>query len=328
MIRQFLKILGVLALTGTLIACGDAEPDGRASHNTSVSVQGFALNGHQNSDFLEAGSLTQKVQEVSQLQLEIAGCRSGYHVVTSSVQKLQLYKHDRDCSVILHGFQFNGEIYRPSGQPLKGPVGTSALFRSQKNEIAVVISSTISSPVQDHDAIAYSIGNRLQQGSTKKVLGVNAGISGRIRRGNRTLHTPFFKVVRSSMIAVIPETKSFGIRFDLECIDDIKHEARPELRRCRRAKLKDLSYLLVEDRYQNHPTFEQMEHLFKNGGINVDPQKDYKPADHGYHGGFATSSGPIILRTPNNTAIHSKMILILKSSRSYQYFNLDMQTGF
>lgn len=325
MICGFLKKIGVLAVAGTFVACGEPAADRRGSHTATILAQGFAL-----SDLELGGSeatLTQQVQGVNGLQIEVKDCLSGYHFVTAAAEKIKLYKHDQKCKVALHGFQWNGDTYRPSHQPLTGPEGTMAWFRSQKKEVPVVISSMISSPLKEDDEISYSISSRIIEGPQKSVLGMKVGESQRIQRHTGSLHSPFFYVKRSKIIAMIPDTKSFGVRFDLECIDNIKHETNPNMRKCKNVKLKNLSYQLVEDRYFGHPTLEQMDVLFRHGAIAVDPDYDYQPSGASFHGGFSTSAGPIILRTPTDTARHPNMILILKSLRGYQYFNIDILTG-
>lgn len=325
MIRRYLKSMGVLVLTRAFVACGDPTPDMRGSNSATILVQGFALNESEPDGSDQ--SLTQKVQGVTRLQIEVKDCRSGYHIATSAAERIKLYKHDQNCKLALHGFQWNGESFRPSKQALTGPAGTMAWFRSQHKEVPVVISSMISSPIKDDDEVGYSIASRIVQGDSKSVLGIKVGESKRIRRRNHSVHAPLFNVRRAKIIAMIPNTKSFGMRFELECTGDIKHEMSPDLRKCVHVKLRDLSYQLVEDRYLGRPTVEQMDVLFAHGSIPVDPANDYQPSAGSFHGGFSTSAGPVILRTPTNTAAHPHMILILRSPRSYEYFNLDMRTA-
>lgn len=268
----------------------------------------------------------QQVQEVTNLQIEVTGCASGYRLVTAQTDKITLYRSDRGCRLKLHAFHFNGELFK--GGPLEGPVGTSAIFQSQTSELQVFIASMIQDPIQDEDTVAYSIAPRLDRGMDKRVLQIKFGETARVRRKQGSVRVPHFKLKKSSMIATLPETRSFGMSFDLECIHPVKHEKRPDRRKCATVRLRDISYILVEDQYEGRPSLDDMDRLFKDGSLKVDPDEDYHEGDlPAQNGGFHTARKNIILRSPTDTVNHPEMILILKSHGGYQYFNIDFELG-
>jgi hypothetical protein len=322
----FIRILTASLFISGVVCCG-ANDVSRRIHPIPIAVHGFALSdSDQNITALD--QWTQRVQEVTDLQIEVIGCASGYRLVTSQIDKIALYHSDRGCRIRLHAFQWNGEVFLSKDGPLEGRVGTAAMFRSKFRELQVIISAMIHDPVQEDDSIAYSMASKISRGADASVLKLNLGESARVKRRPAAIRIPHFNLEKASIIATLPETKSFGMSFDLECVHSIKHEKKPERRKCGAVRLRDTFYILVPDIYNGHPSIEQMECLFKIGALKVDPAEDYYELPSvKHHGGFRTSRRDVILRSPTNTANNPHMLLILKGHGGYQYFNLDFDTG-
>lgn len=322
----FVRILTTSLFISGVVCCG-ANDVPRRTRPIPIAVHGFVL-GNSEQNFTSMDQWTQRVQEVTDLQIEVADCASGYRLVTSQIDKVSLYRSDRGCRIKLHAFQWNGEVFTPKNLPLEGDVGTMGVFQSKFREIKVIISSMIHNPVQEDDSISYSMASKISQGADHSVLNLKLGETARIKRRPGSIRVPYFNLERSSIIAMLPDTKSFGMSFDLECIHSIKHEKRPERRQCGTLRLKDTYYILVPDVYNGHPSVEQIECLFKNGALKVDPKEDYyELPSPKHHGGFRTSRKDVILRSPSDTAHNPHMLLILKGHGGYQYFNIDFDTG-
>lgn len=289
-----------------------------------ISVDGFVLvasgNDLNTSDTFQGPV----VQPITDLKLEVVGCISGNHMAPAKSAELRLYIRDRQCRILLHSFRISGILYQGM---LEGEVGTSAVFKSAFDSKDVVITQMIHSPILKTDSISYSVGDGLAAGRTKNVLSFKRGPNRRLRSSGLPPGTPNFRLENAHLLTAIPASKSFGLSFDLECEYSMKEDDHSQKLKCGPTDLKDISYILVRDDFNNHPTERIADALFKGGALHVNPALDYVAPTKSHHGGFRTARQDIVLSSPSDTAKNPNMILILKNRAGFQYFNIDMDTG-
>jgi hypothetical protein len=321
--RRSKKRLSALLIGGLCFtfSCGMPQPSQRREFDSiTINANSFTLN-----DGLDSDDGLANISTVKSMNIEVKDCSSGYKAVLSNIADLKLYRSDRNCRILLHGFSIMGEQF--TGGPLEGQIGEYKMFYSPLRTMKVVISEMISNPIQDHDEIGYSIYEPIEEGDQIDVMNLIRGPNRRVERITGSKNIPNFKLDFAKFIATIPCQKSFGLSFNLQCNVPMKWSGTPASLTCDRTRIKDISYILVKDVYSGNPSLKLLDRLFKSASIRVDEKKDYFRPNYTHNGGFKTARTNTILKSPNDTAKNSQMLLILRTYGGYQYFNIDFNTG-
>lgn len=312
---------GALALS----ACGDYENANEKASNQQESmgqVSEASLN-----EFTEVNLFVSHNQKsfslavANSFEMSLEGCATGYENPDIRESSVQVYIQDRGCIVKLNRFTNGTTTWVPSLEDpfeswLAGDVATFEDVADPSQKMRVVVTSQLSSPIEEGEVVGYSF-SRIVQGADE-VIGESV-ISERHELSVNGEDAPSVAIKGLQYLGVTPEGAG-KFNFTLECLESVLGSDSETT--CRDQKLVDFKYVLVKDQFEGSLTLEQAADLFATEASSVEPTEILSSGTIGTdNGGFITK----VLNGPEQMHKNPEMILVLQvNETSYLYFNVDI----
>jgi hypothetical protein len=271
----------------------------------------------------------------------VEGCASGYEKALNETNSsnIDLYVGDRSCLAKLLDFTHDGKLYLPeAGNDFATYAeGETAIFISEDglSRFNVVVRDQLSDPIQVADQISYRFRQIFLSGQTANLLEISLGNVGKAtgNQGSTPVDPPDFSLRQANFVDIDAATSRGRFEFYLECNTVLTNSGNTNNVACGTTKLKDLSYLLVADNYSNVPCTtanitpcNNIKNQNTTYTINFATAEYIVPGPILANGGFRTKIGAgVAILGPATMVSEPNMILMLANTRSYQYFNVDLE---
>lgn len=265
----------------------------------------------------------------------IDGCRSGYRSrITEENPEIYLYKNDLSCVAKLLDFERDGKAFKPfAGKGFTTyQYGDSAVFTSEDglHVLTVRVTRQLSSPTQAGDTVNYAFSELVEStqkmGILRTIFGSKGAVTGFLAN---PLH---FNIRAAKIVNVVARREAVQVTYKFECEVPLKRaffqSTFTEDSSCDGAALKNLKYVLVEDKMDGVPcrkTSDCSKFFNGNKGTAIETADVIAPGTEGLvNGGFHTKrtiSDALI--SPSDVTKHPNMLLIIGGQNAYQWFNVD-----
>lgn len=277
-----------------------------------------------------SSSLTLAANATS-FSVTLDGCVSGYTSTANELStNLQVIKYDQDCLAKLTEFEINGVTYSAAATGATNfttwAVNNTAIFANtldDTDKLIVKVIAQLGNPITGTEAVTYSFYN-ITQGADSVFPDTSIGDAHTMTVNG---YAPPSFTLNSKRYVGMTANGEGEFEFTLHCTVALGNANTT----CKDAILTDLDYKLVEDTFGGTLTLAQADTIFSTPGTEVDASEvvDAGDADQDgntlVRGGFYTNESTLLT---GPTTIHSKpnMILIVRNTLSYLYFNIDVTT--
>ncbi len=270
----------------------------------------------------------------------IEGCASGYRLtMTKANPAINLYNGEFGCLGKLQSFTLNSVTYTPDPARVFKTYQTNdtAYFwtSDHSTEVKVTIVNQLKSPLTSDDRIDFRFGiPQAVAGISRKLLDMDLGPTAQVKRSPSN-NAPNFRLVRTEIVAVEAATSRMRFAFTLDCNKPLVIPNGQQNTTCDGIRLRDLSYALVADTFNNVPcvasTYETCRTIFNQAATStVNFNTDYVAANQPgmTNGGIVTKIGATTaLASPNFVSSNPHMILMIFGDNSFQYLNVDLNVS-